>query len=189
MTHAVVGTRQATPATVRISNGRACLVNTYRGDDLGGDATVPLAGACRADVPMDDPLLRRVPDKHGNLQRNSAALDELEGILTASPVQVRGLAIEATADMPELLLAGESLPIDVRLAGDHRAAVRVAVTSETGHLIFAGVIKPPATISVENLPPGAYTVEITGLGTGMDITPVSSTTLVWDPQLNNISGL
>ena len=29
-------------------------------------------------------LLRRIPDKHGNLQRNSTTLDEREGTLTAS---------------------------------------------------------------------------------------------------------
>ena len=65
---------------------------------------------------MDSPALRRVPDKHGNLQRNQAALDELEGILTARPVRIRAAGvIEATVDLPELILAGESLTIRVSL--------------------------------------------------------------------------
>ena len=38
---------------------------------------------------MDSNTLRRVPDKHGNLQRNPAALDEVEGILTARPIIVK----------------------------------------------------------------------------------------------------
>jgi hypothetical protein len=33
---------------------------------------------------LDSNNLRRVPDKHGNLQRNTAALDKAEGILSAS---------------------------------------------------------------------------------------------------------
>jgi pimeloyl-ACP methyl ester carboxylesterase len=185
-THAIVGTRQPTVTTVKFRDGRAWPVSSYRGDDLGGDATVPLPGACRADVMMDGPLLRRVPDKHGNLHRNRAALDELEGILTARPVVVRAVpGLEVAVEVPELILAGESLPVDVALA-EGRAAVRVAVTSEAGRLLAAQVVKPPAATAFEGLPPGAHTVEATSLDGGPQIAPVTSTVLVWDPQLNDL---
>jgi pimeloyl-ACP methyl ester carboxylesterase len=178
-THAIVGIRQATATTVQIRNGRAVSLDTYRGDDLAGDATVPLVGACRADVKMDSPALRRVPDKHGNLQRNRAALDELEGILTAHPVYVRGGSVtEAAVDMPELIMTGEPLPVRVQLSGARRAAVRVAVTGESGHF-EARVVTPPATTSFEGLGPGAYTVDVTGLDASVAVSPVSSTVLVW----------
>jgi len=179
-THAIVGIRQATPTTVQISDGQALPIDTYRGEDLAGDATVPLVGACRADVPMDSPTLRRVPDKHGNLQRNRAALDELEGILTARPVHVRASAtIEASADLPDLILAGQPLPVRVQLADAHRAAARITITDESGHLVAARVITPPATTSIDGLAPGAYTVDVTGLGASPAIAPVTSTVLVW----------
>jgi len=179
-THAIVGIRQATSTTVQIRDGRVLPLDTYRGEDLAGDATVPLVGACRADVKMDSPTLRRVPDKHGNLQRNPAALDELEGILTARPVQVRGPeAIAAAADLPELILAGQPLPISVRLADAHRAAARITVTDESGHLTAARVITPPVTTSIDGLAPGVYTIDVTGLGASPAIAPVTSTVLVW----------
>jgi pimeloyl-ACP methyl ester carboxylesterase len=179
-THAIVGIRQATATTVQIRGGRAVALDAYRGEDLAGDATVPLVGACRADVPMDGPALRRVPDKHGNLQRNRAALDELEGILTARPVRVRaGAVIEAAADLPELILAGDPLPIRVRLVGADRAAVRVTVTDESGHLVAARVITPPVTTSIDGPQPGVHTVDITGLGASPTIAPVTSTVLIW----------
>jgi hypothetical protein len=37
---------------------------------------------------MDSNTLRRILDKHGNLQRNTAALDEVEGIVTASSITI-----------------------------------------------------------------------------------------------------
>jgi hypothetical protein len=181
-THAIVGIRQATTTTVQIHGGRAFPVDTYRGEDLAGDATVPLLGACRADVKMDSPILRRVPDKHGNLQRNRAALDELEGILTAHPVRVRTAGtIEPAVDVPELILASQPLPIRVRLPDAHRAAVRVTVTDESGHLMAARVITPTVPTSFDGLPPGAYTVDVTGLDASSAISPVSSIVLIWQP--------
>lgn len=179
-THAIVGIRQATPTTVQIHNGRAVSLDTCRGDDLAGDATVPPVGACRADVTMDSPALHRVPDKHGNLQRNRAALDELEGILTAHRVHVRGGGmIEAAVDVPELVMTGEPLPVSVQLPDDRRAAVRIALTGESGGLAAARVITPPAATSIEGLAPGAYTVDVTGLDASAAVSPVSSTVLVW----------
>ena len=175
-----MGIRQATPTTVKITDGQVRLLDTYRGDDLAGDATVPLVGACRADVPLDGPALRRVPDKHGNLQRNRAALDELEGILTARPVKVRAAGvIEAAVDLPELILAGKPLPIRVRLSETRRTAVRITVTDESGHLATARVITPPATTSIEGLAPGVYTVGTTSLSASPAIALVTSTVLVW----------
>jgi hypothetical protein len=181
-THAIAGIRQATTTTVQIHGGRALPLDTYRGDDLAGDATVPLVGACRADVKMDSPALRRVPDKHGNLQRNRAALDELEGILTARSFDVRAAGMtEAAVDVQELILAGEPMPIRVRLADARRTAVRIAVTDESGHLMAARVITPPVSTSFEGLPPGVYAVDVTGLDASSAISPVSSIVLVWQP--------
>jgi pimeloyl-ACP methyl ester carboxylesterase len=187
-THAIVGTRQPTTTTMRITADQAHPVTTYRGDDLGGDATVPLPAACRTDVLMDSPLLRRIPDKHGNLHRNRAALDELEGILTAQPVIVRAAprTIDLAVDSGELILAGQPLTVTVHPPEAQRVAVRVAVTSETGHLAAAQVIRPPATATINGLPPGAYTIDVTGLTPTSPIAPVTSTTLIWDPGLNNL---
>jgi len=65
---------------------------------------------------MDSNTLRRIPDKHGNLPRNTAAaLDEVEGILTSSvtikaaePVTLRVQALDfALAREPTKI--GESL--------------------------------------------------------------------------------
>jgi pimeloyl-ACP methyl ester carboxylesterase len=182
-THPILGTNQPTATTVQISGSRVVPRETYRGENLYGDTTVPVVGACRADVPMNSNTLRRVPDKHGNLHRNSAALDELAGILTAKAIQVRApKEIELRVAAPEFLLAGEPLPLTVTVLDDTRIALRVAVLDETGHVVEARVVRAThgtAATTIEDLPPGSYGVDITGLDPTSAVAPVSNDVLIW----------
>jgi pimeloyl-ACP methyl ester carboxylesterase len=182
-THPIVGIRQTTATTASLAGGRVTLMVTYRGEDLYGDATVPIVGACRSDVPMDSNTLRRVPDKHGNLQRNPAALDELEGILTAQPITVRAARpIGLRADTPEFALAGEDITVQVTPAETTRHAIRVAVTTETSRLVESRVLRPARgtmATTIDGLAPGAYTIDVTGTDPGSPLAPVSSDILVW----------
>ncbi|CCK30285.1 hypothetical protein BN159_5906 [Streptomyces davaonensis JCM 4913] len=183
-THAIVGTQQNTPTTARIRNNSLTLLPDYTDKTLYGDGTVPLVAACRADVPMDSNTLRRVPDQHGNLQRNPAALDELEGILTASDVVVRApRETQLRLDVPELITAGEDLPVRLTSAKGSRNAVLLTVTHESGkpeetRVVLAG--PEPVEALFDGLPPGAYTVDATGTRPGSPIAAVSADILVWD---------
>ena len=106
---------------------------------------MPIVAACRADVAMDSNTLRRVPEKHGNLHRNAAALDEMEGILTARDIVIKAAKpIALRVDAPDLALAGQPVTIDVTPAEPTRHAIHLAVTSETGTLVEArGSGHPP----------------------------------------------
>ena len=163
-THAIVGTTQATATTARLTDGRIELLDTYQDEDLAGDATVPIVAACRADVPMDSNTLRRVPDKHGNLQRNAAALDEMEGILTASSIIIKAAKpVALRVDAPEFGLAGQPITIQVTPAESTRHSIRLAVTSETGTLIETRRIRPSGgPVTIEGLVGGAYSIDVTG---------------------------
>ena len=145
---------------------------------------MPIVGACRADVPMDSNTLRRVPDKHGNLHRNPAALDELEGILTASNIIVKAAKpVALRADAPEFALAGQPITIQVAPAEPARHAIRLAVTSETGTLVEARRIRPSAgPVTIGGLAPGAYTIDVTGTDPASPYAPVSSDILIWERQ-------
>jgi pimeloyl-ACP methyl ester carboxylesterase len=183
-THAIIGIQQPTATTARLVRGRVELVETYRSEDLYGDATVPIVAASRADIPMDSPLLRRVPDQHGNLQRNVAALDELEGILTARAIVVRGVpTVDVHVEVPDLVLAGDPLIVRVGTAGGGHHSARITVTDETNRMIDSRVVKPApgeyATAVIEDLPPGAYSVDITGLSPASPISRVSTDVLIW----------
>jgi hypothetical protein len=62
----------------------------------------------RADVKLDSPVVRRVADKHGNLHRNRAAFDEIEGILTGQDIVVKDQgSLEPQVAVPELLISGD----------------------------------------------------------------------------------
>lgn len=181
-THAIVGTTQPTATTARLAGGRVELIDTYQDQDLAGDATVPVVGACRADVPMDSNTLRRVPDKHGNLQCNAAALDEMEGILTASSIIVKAAKpVALRVEAPEFALAGQAITIYVTPAEPTRRAIRLAVTSETGTLVEARRIRPSAgPVTIDGLGGGAYTIDVTGIGPASPFAPVSSDILIWE---------
>jgi hypothetical protein len=163
------------------------LLDTYQDRDLYGDSTVPIVVACRADVPMDSNTLRRIPDKHGNLQRNTAALDEVEGILTASSIIIKAAKpIPLRVDTPDFALAGEAITIRVTPAEPTRQAIRITVTNETGTLIEARRLRPSGqTITIDGLAPGAYTIDAAGTDLASPFAPVSSDILIWEsPEVN-----
>ncbi|MFD7456748.1 MULTISPECIES: esterase/lipase family protein [unclassified Streptomyces] len=182
-THAIVGTQQNTPTTATLTPGGGVTLHpVYTAENLFGDGTVPIVGACRADVPMDSNLLRRVPDRHGNIHRNAAALDELEGILTASPVVVRAPETSGfRLDVPELVIAGEKLTVRLATADGSRAAVRLVVGDlrrpEQARVVTAG--SEPVEAVFEDLPPGAHAVTAVSAAPGARLSPVSADTLVW----------
>ena len=87
--------------------------------------------------------------------------------------------IEAAVDAPEMILVGEPLPVRVWFRDAYRAAARIAVRNEAGHLVDIRTITPPVTTNVEGLPPGVYTIAVTGLDAASAISPVTITVLVW----------
>jgi pimeloyl-ACP methyl ester carboxylesterase len=181
-TYAILGTGQTTATTARLTGGRVDLLSTYGQHELYGDATVPVVAACRADVRMDGNRLGRVPDKHGNLQRNRAALDQVEGILTASSIVVKAARpVPLRVDLPELVPVGEAIAVRITPAERARQPIRIAVVNERGTLVEARVLRPSATVttSIDGLAPGAYTVDVTGVDESSPFAPVSSDILIW----------
>jgi hypothetical protein len=194
-THAIVGIGQPTATTARLTGDRVELVGTYQGTDLAGDATVPIVAACRADDLMTSNRLRRVSDKHGNLHRNPAALNEIEGILTARHIVVKAVPlIRLRVDAPDFALAGEDIVVRVTPAAPARRVIRLAVTSEDGKLVEARTLRSrritPAsasagasdgtiTATIAGLRPGAYTIDLRGEAGAAPFAPVSSDLLVW----------
>lgn len=181
-THAIVGTTQPTATTARLAGSRIELLESYQHQDLYGDSTVPIVAACRPDVPMDSNTLRRVPDKHGNLQRNKAALDEIEGILTASSIIIKAAKpVALRVDAPDFALVGEAIPVHVTPAEPTRQAIHATISTETGVLVETRVLRPTGgTITIDGLAPGAYTIDVAGPDPASPFAPVSSDILIWE---------
>ena len=183
-THPIIGTGQPTATTARLAHGHIELISTYQDENLYGDSTVPVIAATRPDVLMDSNTLRRVPDKHGNLQRNQAVLDEVEAILTARDIIIKAAPpITVRVDAPEFALTGHDITVHVTPAEHTNYAARLTITSETGALIHSRTLRLSAqttTATISDLAPGAHTIDITGTGPGSPYAPVSSNILIWN---------
>jgi pimeloyl-ACP methyl ester carboxylesterase len=188
MTHAIVGVRQPTWTSLRLSGGGVEALDTIGGANDFGDGTVPRAGSIGHDLPMDTNTVRRVVDQHGNLQANPWALDELEEVLAAEPVRRRaGATVPVRVGVPDLILTGELLPVVVDVEADRPPAVRIQIVAEGEPERIVASRTPRIRdghldTSFAGLAPGAYEVRVTGLGTGSPVSPVTAPVLVWPPE-------
>jgi len=147
---------------------------------------VPLVGAAPKGVALNDNTLRRVPDNHGNLQRNPAALDELEGVLRAKPIIAKGdLLIPLSVTVPTVVAAGEALAVEVAVDPGNSPALRATVRAAGAHQ-GSGTTRPltieggRAVARFDDLRPGGYVVDVAGATPGSPVAPVSAATLVFD---------
>jgi hypothetical protein len=179
--HPISGTRQRTTTTVSFSNGTVRMLDTYDGDDLAGDGTVP-AVAGPAGLPLDDNSIHHIADKHGDLQCNPVVLDEIEAILLAKPIVPKAAApVEIRVDAPELLLEGEALVVSVTVPHGS-PAVKLILTDEAGGRpvirIPRGTSSGSLTTNFGPQAPGGYTLVATGRSPGM-VNAVTSESIVW----------
>jgi hypothetical protein len=134
---------------------------------------------------MDTNTVKRIVDHHGSLQANPYALDEIEEILTITPIRRRAAAtIPVQLTAPDIVLAGQQFPITVQLPPGTRDAAQITLVDEQERPVFArrpsnngGLLHTTAPA----LPPGGYEIRVTGTHSGSPITPVTAPILVWHP--------
>ncbi len=183
--HPIVGFRQRTYTTARIIDESIEPIETIGGNDEGGDATVPrLSAIPKKMVRPDSPIIRWIADQHSSLQSNQAALDEIEGVLTAKPVVYRAAPeYELSLHTEPIVLAGERIEVEVTVAGGERIALQARVIDERGTEVTTASLRPSGGIhraSIESLAAGAYRVVVGGVGSKTAlVAPVTSTVLVW----------
>jgi pimeloyl-ACP methyl ester carboxylesterase len=192
ITHAIVGTRQPTASSVRLTPDGIEILNALGADDYFGDATVPLAGALKRDVALDDKEIYRIVETHGSLQGNRVVLDQVEEIITATHIKFKaGPATAVRVDAPELVLFGEPLTVSVDVESNSRGrfpAIGVTLTSAEGPLNAEPTKRPDirdghAEISFTPDAPGIYNIRVDGIVPGSPITPVTAIALVWSPEI------
>jgi pimeloyl-ACP methyl ester carboxylesterase len=185
--HPIVGFRQVTWTTARLSGGVLEPLATIEAEDEGGDATVPRLSATPKALAPDSPTIRWIADQHGALQSNQAALDELEGVLTAKPVVHRApVGITLGVQLEDVALVGEPVPIVAVVTGGERVALQAKVLDEQGRQLRVVRLRPigdSQRTDLGQLAPGAYQVVVGGVGaTAARVEPVTSAVLVWDPE-------
>jgi pimeloyl-ACP methyl ester carboxylesterase len=167
--HSVVGITQGTKQSGRLAGDRLTMLQSYDGEDMGGDGTVPRASATPIETDDDEPPYQPMysSEVHGSLQVAEAVQTQLLGILTARPAVGfrggRGIAIEAD----DLLAVGE--PLAVRALPDTagltlRASVAdVATGRVAADLVLARDADDVHTGELPPLPAGDYRVRVEGI--------------------------
>ena len=182
-TYAILGGKQPTATSARITDGKVTCYRTYEGEELYGDATVPAVGAARRGLALSSNTLHHVTEQHTSLQDNAAVLDAVESFLTAKTIIPRNVtATEPQVVVPDLVLAGEDLEVTVELKDTTPRAVKVALLDENGKQVEARspAISETMAIKFGGLPPGAYYVQVSGISVGAPVVPVTSAALVMD---------
>ncbi|MGW4207410.1 esterase/lipase family protein [Lentzea sp. NPDC004789] len=182
-TYAILGGKQPTATTARITDGKVTCYRTYEGQELYGDATVPMVGAARKGLALSSNTLHRVVEQHTSLQDNSAVLDMVEAFLTSTTIVPRNVtATEPQVVVPDLVLADEDLEVTVELKDTTPRALKVAVLDENGRQVESRspAISETMAIKFGGLAPGAYCVQVSGISVGAPVVPVTSAVLVMD---------
>ncbi|NRH35836.1 hypothetical protein FEZ59_29720 [Rhodococcus sp. MS13] len=183
MRHAIIGTKQPTATSVVVEHRQLVVHNTLNGVDHGGDGTVPAASIPKG-VPLDDNTLRRVAEKHGSLQTNRAALDEMEAILTSRPVTFKASDdTNISVAAPEIVSTREPVTIGISCAHTPQAVV-VSVTDELGTTLsrFNRVIRESnQTVAIPALPPGGHIIQVRAANSSQAL-GVSSPLVVWPSE-------
>lgn len=182
-TYAILGGKQPTATTARVSDGKVTCYRTYEGDELYGDATVPMVGAARRGLQLSSNTLHRVTEQHTSLQDNATVLDMVESFLTSTTIIPRNVtATEPQVIVPDLVLAGEELEVTVELRDTTPRALKVALLDENGKQVESRgpAISETMSIRFGGLAPGAYSVQVSGITAGSTVVPVTGAVLVMD---------
>jgi hypothetical protein len=180
---AVHGLRQPTPTTVRVEGDRLEPRLSIRGQDEGGDGTVPRLSGRPPEMDEDDDALRGHSEQHGALQTNAAVRDVIWEWLTAEqrpPHRGPVAADQVGVVHPDLLLPGEPFEVEVTAESD-TLLVRTTVSAlNSGRQVTRPLRNLGAgryRVRLDRLDPGVYRVR-TQAATGA--LPVTSSLLVWE---------
>ncbi|NCA71232.1 MAG: hypothetical protein EOM91_14235 [Sphingobacteriia bacterium] len=182
--HPIVGFRQPTKTTAELHRGWVRAFETIEGNDEGGDGTVPRLAATPARWRPDNPAIRSAAERHGSLQSNRGVLDELEFVLgaRAEPYKAAGMtALSVRID--DIALASQPIPVKAATADGSRFALLALVRDEVGREVARLSLTPGEPHTLSPLPPGGYSIDISGVGTAAHrIAPVKCPLLVWDAE-------
>jgi pimeloyl-ACP methyl ester carboxylesterase len=179
--HAIVGAMQPTTASASLTGGRYVFSERLGDRDLAGDGTVSAASGPKG-IPLDDNSIRRIADKHGHLQCNNAALDEVESVLRSEPIIVKaGPTEDLSVAMPEIFAAEE--PVTATISSPTgRRSVAITVRDEHGGVVeeVEKVIRHSAVeYRTAALDPSGYSLEVRDVADGASVSGVNSSFLVW----------
>jgi pimeloyl-ACP methyl ester carboxylesterase len=183
--HPIAGIFQPTRQSARVREGTLTTLETYNGEDDGGDGTVPRVSATPLEL-SDDPRESYATEAHASLQNLDSLLVQVAGVLTRRPLAAYraspfdGFRLEA----PEVAAPTEPLEVVVQTSGPV-ATVTVSVEDvDTGQRSAAnGKLDADgrAAVRLGPLAPGVYRVTAADADRA-SLQPVTDLVIVGDDE-------
>lgn len=177
----LVGIEQPTAQSAQVQGGKVTLLNTYEGQDQGGDGTVPRVSG----TPIEMGQAKRevyAAESHGALQNADGTLANLKGVLTRDKIDFRKFQrAEDVAmlrlELDDVVLPGEKLAVRVR-PSDGNPKIKVTIAPTEGGAAIEAPLRRDAEPRWQSgefaLAPGVWRVTAHGEGA----TPVSDLVVV-----------
>jgi pimeloyl-ACP methyl ester carboxylesterase len=185
--HSIVGITQGTRQSGRLEGGRLILADSYEGEDMGGDGTVPRVSATPIETDDDQPAYQPMysSEMHGSLQTSEPVQTQLRGILTARPRGAFRAVQGVRVDADELLAADESLVVralpDTAGLTLRASVVDVASGRPAGAVVLSRDADEVHTGELRPLPAGDYRLRVEGIDDSAGLAdPVHSLVCVVD---------
>ena len=165
--HPIVGSEQPTCQSAKLNANGVEMLNTWNGEELDGDGTVPAASAVPIEL-SDRGLEIFAATRHASLQNADHVITQLRGMLTeAKQYRFRaGAPVKVSLDLEDLYVAGE--PVDVRIRLSDRSAPAEAVVERLDEPAPGVHIDVPASdadwreVGLPPMPAGTWRVAIEG---------------------------
>jgi hypothetical protein len=169
----VVGISQHTNLTGRLAGASVTMLQTYKGEELGGDGTVPRFSAIPLELSQNPASAMYAATQHGSLQNADAVINDLIGLLSGFSIDLGSfrefkITTPVALEVEDVFFANDPIVVRARpsLNGDNLVL--------QASLWRSGATKP---LAQENLQaasgdwyraefappgPGAYRVTVTG---------------------------
>jgi pimeloyl-ACP methyl ester carboxylesterase len=181
----LAGIFQPTSQSARLGGGGLEILRSYRGEDQGGDGTVPSVSATPIELSNQD-LEVYVRERHASLQNADFSLDQVMGVIRRQQVDQSQAFAPGTGislDLADAYLSGE--PVIVRALPEAEWAVLTArvVDVATGAEVATVPIRTGAEgwheAEVGPFAEGTYRLTVRG---GGDINPVTDIFAVFEER-------
>lgn len=170
----VVGLAQETNLSARLTGGNVTLLQTYKGQALGGDGTVPRFAAIPIEL-SDNPIAAMYAGtQHGSLQNADAVISHLIGLLSGFDLDLGDFKkpkIQVALEVEDVYFADEPIVVRARPSQDD-AVLHASLWRRGESQPLARVTLPGAGgdwRQVEFPPPGTGAYRVTVAGPDVEI--------------------
>lgn len=166
----VVGIEQPTYQSALAVGGAVELLRSFKGQDMGGDGTVPRVSATPLEL-SDAEREVYAAEMHGSLQNADGPLVNVKGVLTRPDIDLARFRAELptalTLDVDDVVLPGEPLMLRARAGEGHPVITAHLSNTASGEVLTdtLGRAREPGWQQAEfDLSPGTWRVRIEAAG-------------------------